>query len=74
MLFLIPLMFVIPALMVNAGGNGLTGVWITCTVCDILGAALAAALLSTQLKVFRPGYVPPVRRPRREAGPTDKSK
>lgn len=73
-LFLIPLMFVIPALMVNAGGNGLTGVWITCTVCDILGAALAAALLSTQLKVFRPGYVPPVRRPRREAGPTDKSK
>jgi Na+-driven multidrug efflux pump len=73
-LFLIPLLFVIPALMVNAGGNGLTGVWITCTVCDILGAALAAALLSTQLKVFRPGYVPPVRRPRREAGPTDKSK
>ena len=70
-LFLIPLMFVIPALMVNAGGDGLTGVWVTCTVCDVLGAALAAALLSTQIKVFRSGYVPPVRKPRKEAGPKE---
>ncbi len=68
-LFLIPLMFVIPALMVNAGGDGLTGVWMTCTVCDVLGAMLAGVLLSTQLKVFRPGYVPPLRKPRKEAGP-----
>ncbi len=70
-LFLIPLMFVIPALMVNAGGDGLTGVWVTCMVCDVLGALLAAALLWSQLKVFRPGYVAPVRRPRKEAGPKD---
>ena len=70
-LFLIPLMFVIPALMVNAGGDGLTGVWVTCTVCDVLGAMLAAVLLSTQLKVFRPGYVAPQRRPRKEAGPKE---
>lgn len=70
-LFLIPLMFVIPALMVNAGGDGLTGVWVTCMVCDVLGAVLAAALLWSQLKVFRPGYVAPVRRPRKEAGPKD---
>ncbi len=68
-LFLIPLMFVIPALMENAGGSGLTGLWLTCTVCDVLGAALAGALLSTQLKVFRPGYVPPLRKPRKELGP-----
>ena len=68
-LFLIPLMFIIPAIMVNAGGNGLTGVWMTCTVCDVLGAMLAAVLLSTQLKVFRPGYVPPERKPRKELGP-----
>ncbi len=70
-LFLIPLMFVIPALMVNAGGDGLTGVWVTCTVCDVLGAVLAAVLLSTQTKVFRPGYVAPQRRPRKEAGPRE---
>lgn len=68
-LFLIPLMFVIPALMENAGGSGLTGLWLTCTVCDVLGAALAGALLSTQIKVFRPGYVPPLRKPRKELGP-----
>lgn len=68
-LFLIPLMYVIPNLMVNAGGNGLTGVWITCTVCDVLGAMLAATLLSTQTKVFKDGYIAPVRKPRKEAGP-----
>ena len=68
-LFLIPLMFVIPSVMESAGGSGLTGIWMTCTVCDVLGAALAGVLLSTQLKVFRPGYVPPVRKPRKELGP-----
>jgi Na+-driven multidrug efflux pump len=70
-LFLIPLMFVIPAIRVSMGGDGLTGVWITCTVCDVLGAMLAAGLLLTQLKVFHPGYVPPLRRPRKELGPKD---
>ena len=70
-LFRIPLMLVIPALIVNAGGDGLTGVWVTCTVCDVLGAVLAAVLLSTQTKVFRPGYVAPQRRPRKEAGPKE---
>ena len=68
-LFLIPLMFIIPAIRVSMGGDGLTGVWMTCTLCDVLGAALAAVLLSTQLKVFRPGYVPPERKPRKELGP-----
>lgn len=68
-LFLIPLMYVIPTLTVNAGGDGLTGVWMTCTVCDVLGTVLAAVLLTTQLKVFRSGYVAPVRKPRKEAGP-----
>ena len=71
-LFLIPLMFVIPMWMVDAGGDGLTGVWLTCTVCDVLGAVLAAVLLTTQLRVFRPDYVPPVRRPRKEAGPKNR--
>jgi putative MATE family efflux protein len=68
-LFLIPLMFVIPAVRVSMGGDGLTGLWLTCTVCDVLGALLAAGLLLTQLKVFHPGYVPPLRKPRKELGP-----
>ncbi len=70
-LFLIPLMFIIPYFMVQAGGDGLTGVWVTCTTCDVLGAVLAAALLVSQRQVFRPGYVAPVRRPRKEAGPKE---
>ena len=69
-LFLIPLMFVIPAVMVQYGHDGLTGVWQTCTLCDILGAALAALLLMSQRKVFHDGYVPPLRKPRKEAGPS----
>ena len=70
-LFLIPLMYIIPAIRVSLGGDGLTGVWMTCTTCDVLGAMLAAVLLSTQLKVFRPGYIPPLRKPRKEAGPKE---
>ena len=70
-LFLIPLMYVIPSIRVSMGGDGLTGVWMTCTTCDVLGAILAAVLLTTQLKVFRPGYVPPLRKPRKEAGPKE---
>ena len=70
-LFLIPLMFVIPAVRVSMGGDGLTGLWMTCTVCDVLGALLAAGLLLTQLKVFRPGYVAPLRKPRKELGPKE---
>ena len=69
LLFLVPLMYVIPGIVVGAGGSGLTGMWATCTLCDVLGAVLAAALLMTQRKVFRPGYVPPERKPRKEAGP-----
>ena len=71
LLFLVPLMYVIPNRIEQAGGNGLTGMWLTCTVCDVLGTILAATLLLTQLKVFRPGYVAPERKPRKEAGPKD---
>ena len=70
-LFLIPLMYIIPAIRVSMGGDGLTGLWMTCTLCDVLGAVLATVLLTTQVKVFRPGYVPPVRKPRKEAGPKE---
>ena len=70
-LFLIPMMYIVPSIFTHHGGSGLTGVWVSCTVCDFLGAVLAGTLLLTQLKVFRPGYVPPTRKPRKEMGPTD---
>ena len=71
-LFLIPMMFLVPMIFTSAGGDGLTGVWASCTISDVLGALLAALLLYTQRKVFRPGYVPPERRPRKEHGPDKK--
>ena len=71
LIFLIPMMYIVPYLIVNAGGSGLQGVWVSCTVCDVLGAVLAAILLSTQLKVFKPGYVAPERKPKKEYGPDE---
>ena len=68
-IFLIPLSLIIPGMMYRAGGDGVTGVWLSCMICDILGAMLSAVLLLTHRQVFHKGYVPPVRRPRKEAGP-----
>lgn len=72
-LILTPMMFLVPAIRVAMGGDGLTGVWMADTISDFLGGVLAAILLRTQLKVFRPGYVPPERKPRKEAGPSTPS-
>jgi len=70
-LFLTPLAFVMPLLIINMGGDGVTGVWVAGTTSDVLGAVLAAFLLWSQRKVFQPGYVAPVRRPRKEVGPKE---
>ncbi|MBR4803446.1 MAG: MATE family efflux transporter, partial [Bacteroidales bacterium] len=72
-LFLIPMMYLVPTIFTSLGKDGLTGVFASCTISDVLGAVLAAILLYTQRKVFRPGYVPPARKPRKEQGPKDKS-
>ena len=68
-LFLIPMIYLTPLIVLHFGGEGLTGVWMACTASDVMGALLAAILLWTQLKVFRPGYVAPERKPRKEHGP-----
>lgn len=73
-LFLIPMMFVVPLVFTAIGKDGLTGVFASCTICDVLGALLAAILLYTQRKVFRPEYVPPVRKPRKEQRPKEDQK
>lgn len=67
--FLMPMMYVVPLLFASWGRNGLTGVWVSCTISDVLGAVLAAVLLLSQRQVFRPEYKAPERRPATEAGP-----
>lgn len=70
-LFLIPMMYIVPAIFTHIGWSGLTGVFFSCTICDVLGAALSAVLLATQWKIFSPDYIPPVIK-RKEAGPYSK--
>ena len=52
-LFLIPMIYLVPTLFVSAGGNGLTGVWASLTISDVLGAVLAFLLMLTQRHVFK---------------------
>lgn len=72
-IFLIPISLILPGIVYNMTGNGVTGVWMSCTICDFLGAALSTVLLLANRKVFRIGYVPPARKPRKEAGPKEKT-
>ena len=53
-LFLAPMIYLVPTLFINAGGNGLTGVWASMTISDVLGALLAFLLMLTQRHVFKP--------------------
>jgi Na+-driven multidrug efflux pump len=52
MIFLLPLAFIMPIIFTNHDLNGLTGVWVACTISDVMGALLAAALLFSQRKIF----------------------
>jgi len=51
-LFLAPMIYLIPPLFVDAGASGLTGVWASMTISDVLGATLAFILMLTQRHVF----------------------
>ena len=53
-LFLIPMIYLVPTIFVNMGGNGLTGVWASLTISDFLGAVLAFVLMLSQRHVFKP--------------------
>jgi len=53
-LFLIPLIYVVPLIFVNMGGAGLTGLWASLTISDFLGAMLAFLLMLSQRRVFKP--------------------
>lgn len=52
-LFLIPMIYLIPRLFVKLGYAGLTGVWASLTISDVLGALLAFLLMLSQRHVFR---------------------
>ena len=52
-LFLAPMIYLIPPLFEKMGYQGLTGVWASMTISDVLGAALAFVLMLSQRKVFR---------------------
>jgi putative MATE family efflux protein len=52
-LFLAPMIYLVPTIFINMGGNGLTGVWASIMISDVLGALLAFILMLTQRKVFR---------------------
>ena len=53
-LFLTPMIYLIPPLFENMGYQGLTGVWASLTISDLLGAVLAFVLMLSQRHVFRP--------------------
>jgi putative MATE family efflux protein len=52
-LFLAPMIYLVPPIFENMGSSGLTGVWASMTISDVLGAVLAFVLMLTQRKVFR---------------------
>ena len=53
-LFLTPMIYIVPTIFIDAGSNGLTGVWASMTISDFLGALLAFLLMLTQRHVFKP--------------------
>ena len=70
LIFLLPTVYLIPVLYVNAGNNGLTGVWTSFPISDLLGAILAAILLYSQRNIFR-NTTPVERKVRKESGPSE---
>ncbi len=52
-IFLIPMMYLMPIIYMRLGLDSLQGVFCSCTISDVFGAALALVLLLTQRKVFK---------------------
>ncbi len=70
LIFLLPLAFLMPVVFTNLGADGLTGVWVACTISDVMGAVLAAVLLYTQRGILN-NNLPVERKVRKEAGPEE---
>jgi putative MATE family efflux protein len=52
-IFLIPMMYIMPKIYMDLGFPGLNGVFCSCTVSDVFGATLALILMLSQRKVFK---------------------
>ena len=55
-LFLAPMIYIIPPIFEGWNWSGLMGVWCSMTISDILGAVLAFSLMLSQRKVFRANH------------------
>ena len=51
-LILLPLIYLLPPLFVDNGWSGLTGIWFSGTLSDVLAALISGGLLYSQRKVF----------------------
>ena len=69
-IFLAPMIYILPPLYERLNLPGLTGIWMSCAVSDVLGAVLAGSLLLTQRHIFQPGYQAPPRRQRKAFQPS----
>lgn len=65
-IFLIPLMFLVPMLYTSLGWTGLNGVGAACTISDLCGFALATFFLFRKRAIFGGTYVLPARRSKKE--------
>ncbi len=70
LIFLLPFAYIVPAIFTRSGLDGLTGIWVACTISDVMGAVLAAILLYTQREIFT-DVTPHERKVRKEAGPQE---
>ena len=52
-LFLLPLIYIVPPIFTGIGLNGLFGVFASCTISDVLGALLSGYLLWTQRAILQ---------------------
>jgi len=53
LLFLLPMCYIVPYVFESFGANGLSGIWFSCTVSDVMGTFLAAIFLFSQRNIFR---------------------
>jgi len=53
LLFLLPMCYIVPYIFEHFGANGLSGIWASCTISDVMGTILAAIFLYSQRKIFR---------------------
>lgn len=70
LIFLLPFAYIVPVIFTRSGLDGLTGIWVACTISDVMGAVLAAILLYTQREIFT-DVTPHERKVRKEAGPQE---